>query len=55
MSFAVSNKLPDIEYSGKTFFTLFANLKNAQKSKKSVILPLPSSPHCAPTMAVIFD
>ena len=28
MSFAVSNKLPDIEYSGKTFFTLFANLKN---------------------------
>ena len=28
MSFAVSNKFPDIEYSGKTFFTLFANLKN---------------------------
>ena len=28
MSFAVSNKLPDIEYSGKTFFTLFANFNN---------------------------
>ena len=28
MSFAVSNKLPNIEYSGKTFFTLFANFNN---------------------------
>tara|TARA_Y100000768_G_scaffold374865_1_gene345029 strand:- start:167 stop:1207 length:1041 start_codon:yes stop_codon:yes gene_type:complete len=28
MSFAVSNKLPSIEYSGKTIFTLFSNLNN---------------------------
>ena len=28
MSFAVSNKLPNIEYSGKSFFSLFANLNN---------------------------
>ena len=28
MSFAVSNKSPNIEYSGKTFFTLFANYNN---------------------------
>ena len=28
MSFAVSNKLPKVEYSGKTFFTLFANFNN---------------------------
>ena len=28
MSFAVSNKLPNIEYSGKTFFRLFANFTN---------------------------
>ena len=28
MSFAVSNKIPNIEYSGKTFFTLFANVNN---------------------------
>ena len=28
MSFSVSNKLPKLEYSGKTFFTLFANLNN---------------------------
>ena len=28
MSFAVSNKVPNIEYSGKTFLTLFANINN---------------------------
>ncbi len=28
MSFAVSNKTPNIEYSGKNIFSLFANLKN---------------------------
>ena len=28
MSFAVSNKIPNIEYSGKNIFTLFANYKN---------------------------
>ena len=28
MSFAVSNKLPNIEYSGKTFLRLFANFNN---------------------------
>ncbi len=28
MSFAVSNKIPSIEYSGKSIFTLFANFKN---------------------------
>ena len=28
MSFAVSNKIPNIEYSGKTFFSLFANFSN---------------------------
>ncbi len=28
MSFAVSNKSPNIEYSGKSIFTLFANYKN---------------------------
>ena len=28
MSFAVSNKLPNIEYSGKTFFRLFSNFNN---------------------------
>ena len=28
MSFAVSNKLPKIEYSGKTIFTLFTNFNN---------------------------
>ncbi len=28
MSFAVSNNVPNIEYSGKTFFSLFANLNN---------------------------
>jgi len=28
MSFAVSNQIPKIEYSGKTFFTLFANFNN---------------------------
>ncbi len=28
MSFAVSNKIPNVEYSGKTFFSLFSNFKN---------------------------
>ena len=28
MSFAISNKSPKIEYSGKTFFSLFANFNN---------------------------
>ncbi len=28
MSFAISNKLPKIEYSGKSFFTLFASINN---------------------------
>ena len=28
MSFAVSNNIPNIEYSGKTFFALFANVNN---------------------------
>jgi len=28
MSFAVSNKIPNIEYSGKTIFSLFANINN---------------------------
>ena len=28
MSFSVSNKIPFVEYSGKSFFSLFTNLRN---------------------------